>query len=331
MTRIAKNLRVLLPVLLLAGLWAAAGRAEDLQEIVVRVLPQPEVGGETYTLGEVAEFDGFDVSAQAELARLPLGRSPQPGRSAPLSEGYLHSKLAAAGWGERARILMPRNAQVTRAGQTIAAAEIEERVKAQASKDAGVTAGDDNLKQEFLTAPQDVQLPKGALEWEVAAVGKYLAPGGDRTYQVTVRVEGREAWRSLVRIRQRVYQTVAVAARPIRRDQTITADDVAMVRKVLNASKETAYLTSPQQVIGMKAKRPIGQDELLHEGVVQAPNAIGEGARISVVFETDLLRMEVPGLAMVAGQLGQVIPVRNLQSGKVVYGTVQSDESVKVN
>jgi flagella basal body P-ring formation protein FlgA len=41
--------------------------------------------------------------------------------------------------------------------------------------------------------------------------------------------------------------------------------------------------------------------------------------------------MEVPGVAMVAGQVGQFIPVRNLQSERIVYGIVQKDDTVKVN
>lgn len=52
---------------------------------------------------------------------------------------------------------------------------------------------------------------------------------------------------------------------------------------------------------------------------------------MQVVYETNLLLMEVPGVALVAGQIGQFIPVRNLETGKVIYGVVQSGERVKVN
>jgi flagella basal body P-ring formation protein FlgA len=34
---------------------------------------------------------------------------------------------------------------------------------------------------------------------------------------------------------------------------------------------------------------------------------------------------------MVNGQIGSFIPVRNLQTGKVIYGIVQADDRVKVN
>ncbi len=82
---------------LLAALWLACGpwvsaqnraaptgnpaSAEaSIDEIVVRILANAEVAGDLFTLGEVAEFDGFDVEGSASLAKLSLGRSPSPGR-----------------------------------------------------------------------------------------------------------------------------------------------------------------------------------------------------------------------------------------------------------
>jgi flagella basal body P-ring formation protein FlgA len=65
--------------------------------------------------------------------------------------------------------------------------------------------------------------------------------------------------------------------------------------------------------------------------MVLAQTAVSEGGRVTLVFQSELLRMEVPGVAMVAGQVGQFIPVRNLESNRIVHGIVQNDESVKVN
>ena len=308
---------------------AANGDAPGLDEIVVRIQPSPEVGGDTFTLGEVAEFDGFDVAGAAALAKLSLGRSPSPGRSMALSEPLVRSRLAGLGQSDRVRLVVPRNAQVTRASQTVAAAEIEELVRAQALKDAGGDSA--SVKQEVLTPLNDLLFPKGAVEWQVEPVGKHLVPGGDRSYQVVAHVDGKEVWRMPVRVRQKVYQTIVVAKRPIRRDQTIGSDDIATVRRPVNASQEAGYTGNPSAIVGMKAKRPIAQDEPISEAIVRVPAAVSEGGRVQVVFETNLLLMEAPGVALVAGQIGQFIPVRNLETGKVVYGVVQSDERVKVN
>jgi flagella basal body P-ring formation protein FlgA len=303
--------------------------AQDTRAIAVRILPRPEVAGETFTLGEVAEFDGFDVPAIAELAKLALGRSPAPGRSLPLSELFLRSKLAGHPRAADVRIEAPKGAAVTRAGQTVKAAETEQRVMAFALKESKLL--EEDMKQEVLASVPDIHLPLGALEWEVALLGKHLAPGGDRTYQVIARVDGKEAWRGMVRLRQKVYQTVVQAVRPIRRDQIIGPEDVAPVRRVAPPGREGGWLKAPRQAVGKLAKRPIGADEVLTESSLHSPMAVAEGGRVTLVFETDALRMAVPGVAMTAAQAGQFIPVRNLQSGRIVHGVVMAEGTVRVN
>src|SRR5574341_862188 len=190
----------------LAGGRVAPAAAQDPRAIAVRVLPRPEVAGETFTLGDVAEFDGFDVPAIADLAKLPLGRSPQPGRSLPLSETSLRSKLAGHPRAGDVRIEVPKGAVLLRASQAAASADIERRVMEFARKESQLP--EEDLKQEVLASVPDVHLPLGKLEWEIALLGKHMAPGGDRTYQVLARVDGREAWRGMVRLRQKVYETV---------------------------------------------------------------------------------------------------------------------------
>jgi flagella basal body P-ring formation protein FlgA len=311
------------------GPQAGALQAGALQEIVIRVLPQPSVAGETFTLGEVAEFDGFDVPAIAELAKVQLGRSPLPGRSVFLNEPFIRSRLAGSALADRVRIEAPKGAQVVRAGQIVRAQDIEQLVKSQALKDSQAPA--DDVKLELLSALQDVQLPTGTVDWEVTQMGKNLSPSGDRSYQVSAKQDGRDAWRTLVRIRQKVYQTVVQAAKPIRRDQVIAAGDVTEVRKSMPAGRDAGFIGSAKLAIGMRANRPIGQDEAINETMLRAQVAVPEGGRVTLVFESGMLRLAAPGVALAQGQLGQFIPVRNLQSERIVHGIVQSDETVKVN
>jgi len=302
---------------------------QAMDEILVRILPSAEVKGDTFTLGEIAEFDGFDVENAASLAKVNLGRSPSPGRPMSISEPLIRSRLAGMVQADRVKLIVPRNAQVIRASQAIQAADIEKIVMTQAMKDAGAESSD--VKQELMTPVTDLQFPVGDVDWQVEQLGKHMVPGGDRTYQVTARVDGKEVWRSLLRVRQKVYQTIVVAKRPIRRDETIGSDDVTTVRRTLNASKEAGFIGSLKGAVGMIAKRPIAQDEPINEGMVKSPAAITEGSRVQVFYETPLLVMDVPGVAMVSGQVGSFIPVRNLQTGKIVYGVIQKDDRVKVN
>ncbi|NIP73065.1 MAG: hypothetical protein GWO16_08560, partial [Gammaproteobacteria bacterium] len=74
----------LIPALALAASlllgWAAPVAAQQAaaEQVEVRVLPRSEVTGAQYTLGEVAELDGFDLEPVRRLAAVALGRSPRP-------------------------------------------------------------------------------------------------------------------------------------------------------------------------------------------------------------------------------------------------------------
>jgi flagella basal body P-ring formation protein FlgA len=317
------------PVMAAAPAVAERTPGGDLKAIEVRVLPYSEVQGNTFTLGEVSELDGFDLDAVRALSKVSLGPSPRPGQSLVLSEPLLRSRLVRSTGLEDVHLAVPEGAQVVRASQTIAGRDIGAKVLAVAAQDAEVARN--NLKQDLLSPLPDVVLPKGEVTWEVQPLGRYLATGGARTFTVTAQVNGREAWRGIARVAQSVYQTVVVARRPIHRDQIIQQAEVALERKDVSRVKEEAFLTSLEQVVGKRASRPIGEDEWLHAGMVSAPMDIAAGGRVRMIFQTPLLLVQTPGVALAPGKVGDFIPVRNLQSGKIVYGIVQSEDTIKVN
>jgi flagella basal body P-ring formation protein FlgA len=52
---------------------------------------------------------------------------------------------------------------------------------------------------------------------------------------------------------------------------------------------------------------------------------------VLLVYETEQVRFTSPGVALVPAKVGAFIPVRNLESGRIVYGVVQPADVVKVN
>ena len=104
-----------------------------------------------------------------------------------------------------------------------------------------------------------------------------------------------------------------------------------MVRKNISANRADPYLTSFSQVVGRVAKRPVGKRESLHAGMLRKPADVPEGGRVTVIYQTGSLVLTVPGVAMVQGRSGQFIPVRNLETDRIVHGVLQGDETVRVN
>lgn len=336
MTRVP--MRKLILAMLLLGCaapllcWTAPllAQVRPVLEIEIRVLPQVEVFGGEFTLGEIAEMDSFDLAALKKLSAVRIGTSPLPGRSLHLSESLIKSRLAAARTGHSVKLSVPRGAKVVRAGQIVAGKEIARIVLAQAEKDTKLS-GTDELRQEIVKIPEDALLPKGKLRWEIKLMGNHLVRGGARMYSVRALVGGKAAWKAAIRVRQKIYRNVVVAKRPIRRNHKISKADVTMVRKNISANRADPYLRSFSEVVGRLTRRPVGKQESLHAGMLRKAADVAEGGRVTVIFQSGALVLTAPGVAMIQGRAGQFIPVRNLETGRIVHGILQSDETVKVN
>ncbi|MCZ6556360.1 MAG: flagellar basal body P-ring formation chaperone FlgA [SAR324 cluster bacterium] len=320
-----------LPLLLLfCAATAAWGQVRPVEEFEVRVLPQAEVFGESFTLGEIAELDGFNLQALQRLSQVKIGASPKPGRALRVNEALVRSRLMAARFSPQVKLIVPPRAMVLRAAQVVPVDQITQIVLEHAARNAGARE-DDELKQTLTTPLSEVVLPKGEVTWQVAPMGEHLVGGGTRAFRVSATVNGREAWKTMVRVRQKIYRNVLVARRPIHRNQKIKAEDLALVRQNISANRGGPYITSKQKVVGRLAKRSLGRNEPIRQALLAAPLDLIEGGRVTVIYESGTLLLKAPGVALVQGRIGQFIPVRNLESGKIVHGILQADETVKVN
>lgn len=329
MTRWAKRLLTAAMLFVVLGVSNAGAQNDSLNVVEVRILPRAEVTGKKFTLGEVAELDGFDLAAVKRLARVKLAHSPRPGSRMRLYVSQVRSKLYRVMRPERIRLVMPKQVWISRAAQVVSASEIMEMVKARAA--ALSSNQGDGLLQTIAGRVRDAVLPVGEVKWTVAPIGRNLSAGGSRSFRVAAKVDGKEVWRTLVRVKQEVIQTIAVAVREIRRGQKIGPEDVLLKTQNVSGKKPGRFITRLRDVVGKKAKRPIAPGEWVQTNMVLAPSAIKEGGRVTIEYRSALLHLSMPGVALVAGNSGDFIPVRNLQSGKIIYGVVKNGTTVKVN
>ena len=83
-------------------------------------------------------------------------------------------------------------------------------------------------------------------------------------------------------------------------------------------------------LVGKLARRTLLPGVPIPANAVADPNAITNGEKVRVVFDQDGLVIETYCIALQAGHVGQVISVRNPDSGMTISGIVQADGSVRV-
>ena len=299
---------------------------EDFDKIQVFLAETAAVSDVEYTLGEIAKLQGNDPSFVDRIAGLKVGRSPLPGRNLTITRSLLLSRLRFHKV-DTNKLVFPNNetVRVYRAALKVPGKDIEEAVLAFISKN----HPDEDVQPKLLAQVSDVFLPRGELSYNISEIGIYKKEGGYRNYQVNFRIDGEPARKVTVRAYLKVYKEIFVAKDTIQRDKIIEEADLVRVRR--NVDRTTAdYVTEPLDLVGKIATRTINPKEVIQERTVTTPPLVNNGDRLTILYETPLLRLTAPGISMSKGRMGEKIPVRNADSKLVVYATVQDENTVQV-
>ncbi|MBZ0230194.1 MAG: flagellar basal body P-ring formation chaperone FlgA [Bauldia sp.] len=84
------------------------------------------------------------------------------------------------------------------------------------------------------------------------------------------------------------------------------------------------------ELAGKVARRTLLPGKLIARNAVGQPDLVTRGSIVFALFEDGALRMSTTALALQSGSLGAGIQVRNVDSGKVIFGVVQADGTVRI-
>jgi flagella basal body P-ring formation protein FlgA len=94
---------------------------------------------------------------------------------------------------------------------------------------------------------------------------------------------------------------------------------------------DDSFLDTRAALVGKVAKRTLLPGRGIIAIAVENPKAVANGAQVKVIFREGALTIVTFALALEAGAVGDVIKVRNTDSGLTISGTVQPDGSVSVS
>jgi flagellar basal body P-ring formation protein FlgA len=108
----------------------------------------------------------------------------------------------------------------------------------------------------------------------------------------------------------------------------ITRADV--IEKETYLAGATAYPASRDDVIGKRLRKDAPAGTVLTPQLLEDRVLVQRGEIVSIVAENGRLVIQVSGKAMDKGRMGETIRVKNLTSGKEVYGKVTGSNVVSV-
>lgn len=157
-------------------------------------------------------------------------------------------------------------------------------------------------------------------------------PVGGRIAQrtsVMVKCPSNAGWTVHVSVISRVEAEVLVARRAITRGERLSAMDVMSSRRDIT-SLPYGYITALPLGDALQAKLSIGQGAVITPDMTQAAQVIRRGDLVAIELSDSRMAISMRGVALADAAVGDLVAVKNSQSGRTVQGHVMASGRVRV-
>jgi flagella basal body P-ring formation protein FlgA len=310
---IRRNIAVLL-ILVGSFLPAVAGEQPRLRAEVT-------VSSDFVRLGDLLDNAG-------PAANEPVFRAPDLGTTGTVQA----ARVLAAARAKRIEAIDDQGlaeVAVTRASRTVSLDEISRALSLAIIRQNGLGA-DADLAVTFDSSVRPAQIEPG-LAGQLQVTRIAWSPGSGR-FDAMLAVEGSTVMlRSPLRVGGMAVETVAVPVytRALARGDVIRAADV-MMQRLPRSQAQSDAVNDPAAAIGQAVRRTTRPGQLVATSDLTKPEIIGRNDPITLVYETPGIVLSIRAKALQAGADGDVIPVLNIQSNRVVQATVTGPGRVSV-
>lgn len=136
------------------------------------------------------------------------------------------------------------------------------------------------------------------------------------------------AWASCVAAAQSA-ETAVVPKQVIYPGETIAANQIEVVT-VTNPNIAGGYARIAEEVVGRVTKRTLLPGRTIPVNGLREAFAIKRGANVRLTFSIGNMVISASGTPLTDAMVGDLIKVRNTDSGSIVSGTVMADGTVQV-
>lgn len=172
-----------------------------------------------------------------------------------------------------------------------------------------------------------LQLKKCTIPLETFSTG---ARNNTSRMTVGVRCNGLNPWTLYVPVTISALVNVVFSSRALTRGALLDEEDLEVQQVPLN-KLPIGYLSDPSQVTNFELIRPLNIGTPITLNAVRPRNIVLQGQEVIIKAQIEGLQVRMTGEALKNGQSGDLIPVRNLRSGRTVEATIMNKSTVSVN
>jgi flagella basal body P-ring formation protein FlgA len=268
-------------------------------------------------------IDNAGTAAQIAIFRAPdLGTAGAVSTAQVLQAARAHAVLGidTAGISE---------VLVTRASRVITSKDVEARIAEAIALQLGVS-GDSEIAARLDREFRPLHVDAGATAPLQVARLSFDPRSGQ--FEALLDLPGSTLARSLrLRFSGKAMETVEVAAltRPLARGEVVRASDVVVERRP-KSEAGTDVASEAGRVAGMAPRRAMRAGQILRQADLMRPELVQRNENVTLVFEAPGIMLTSRAKALETGAEGDVISVVNVQSKRIVQGTVTGPGTVTV-
>jgi flagella basal body P-ring formation protein FlgA len=127
----------------------------------------------------------------------------------------------------------------------------------------------------------------------------------------------------------RVFEYVVIAKNKMGRKQQLTRENLFIARRDTTRIRGMTF-SSIDDLRDMTTIASVQANTILTDNIVETPPTIKQGSLVKLIIKRSGFKIVTKGLAQQAGYKGEVIKVKNLNSKKMLYGSIINSDSVNV-
>jgi flagella basal body P-ring formation protein FlgA len=123
------------------------------------------------------------------------------------------------------------------------------------------------------------------------------------------------------------YEVVA-STRVIERGQKIVSEDITTITV---SNRDPRVATNISEVVGMTLKRTVGKNTPIKRDYLLASSPVKKGDEILLIAKRGGIKVSTEGRAMENANVGDVINLENVKSGKIISGKLVDSSTAIIN
>lgn len=127
-----------------------------------------------------------------------------------------------------------------------------------------------------------------------------------------------------------IFDYVVCARRNMKRGGIVAKDDIYLARKNISRLPKNIF-SDENGIIGLRLKNNIKAETCLKDWMLEKNPAVEKGDMVTIIAESDFIKITAPGVVLAKGYLGEIVRVQNSMSKKNVYAKVINDSTVMVD